>query len=138
MRQAFLDRAHRAMGDPALQRALDRNAEGRQQARREAWAGLYDVEDLRQHAHAIRQVTLDRLDSYLGLFTQRLRERGVQVHQAATSEEACQIVVEIAQRRGATRVAKSKSMLTEEIGLNAALEKAGIQAIETDLGEYII
>ena len=138
MRQAFFSNARRAMGDPSLQSALDRNAEGRQRARREAWAGLHDVEDLRQHARAIRQVTLDRMDFYLGMFAQRLRERGVQVHHAATAEGACQIVVDIAQRRGAAQVAKSKSMLTEEIGLNAALEKAGIQAIETDLGEYIV
>jgi L-lactate dehydrogenase complex protein LldF len=107
MRQAFLDSARRAMGDPALQSALDRNAEGRQRARREAWAGLHDVEDLRQHARAIRQVTLDRLDFYLGLFAQRLGERGVQVHHAGTAEEACQIVVDIAQRLGAAQVAKS-------------------------------
>jgi len=138
MRQAFFNNARRAMADPSLRRALDRNSEERQRARREAWAGLHDAEDLRQDARAIRQVTLDRLDSYLGLFAQRLRERGVQVHQAATAEEACQIVVDIAQRRGAAQVAKSKSMLTEEIGLNAALEKAGIQAVETDLGEYIV
>jgi len=138
MRQAFLRRVHGALADRGLQLALDRNAEARQRARREALAGLRDAEDLRQEARSIRQLTLDRLDAYLGRFTQRLRERGVQVHQAASAADACRIVVEIARRRGAEVVAKSKSMLSEEIGLNAALEQAGIRAVETDLGEYIV
>jgi L-lactate dehydrogenase complex protein LldF len=138
MRQGFLTRVRAALEDADLKHALDHNAEFRQRARRAALAGLHDADDLRQQARAIRQLTLDRLDAHLGTFTQRLRERGVQVHRAATAEEACQIVVDLARRRGAAQVAKSKSMLSEEIGLNAALERAGIQPVETDLGEYIV
>lgn len=138
MSDTFRSQVRRSLADPALQSALDRNAQSRQSAHRQAWAGLHDAEDLRQQARAIRQVTLDRLDSYLGIFTQRLRERGALVHHAETAEQACQIVVDIARRHGAAQVAKSKSMLTEEIGLNTALEQAGIQAVETDLGEYIV
>ncbi|HSE98606.1 MAG TPA: LutB/LldF family L-lactate oxidation iron-sulfur protein, partial [Blastocatellia bacterium] len=63
---------------------------------------------------------------------------GGKVHWASTGEEACRLVLDIARKNGVRRVVKSKSMVTEEMELNEALEEAGIQAVETDLGEYIV
>jgi len=57
---------------------------------------------------------------------------------AREAEEACRIAVDIARRSGASHVVKSKSMVSEEIGLNLAFERAGIQPVETDLGEFIV
>ncbi len=138
MRKAFLSRVRQAIADPSLQGALDRNADKQQDAQRLAMGLLPDPADLRQQARAIRQLTLDRLDAHLGTFTRRLREKGVIVHNASDSEDACRLVVEIARGHEAKTVAKSKSMVTEEIQLNAALAEAGIRAIETDLGEFIV
>lgn len=97
-----------------------------------------DWEALRQCASDLRRHTLDHLDSYLELAEQRVTGAGGQVHWAKDAEAARAIVVGIAGRQGAKFAVKSKSMATEEIGLNRALADAGIEAIETDLGEYII
>ncbi|UCG25324.1 MAG: lactate utilization protein, partial [Chloroflexota bacterium] len=82
--------------------------------------------------------TLARLAEHLETFERNALAAGAQVHWACDGAEASQIVVDIAQRHGATLVTKSKSMATEEIGLNRALSAAGITPVETDLGEWII
>lgn len=138
MSSPFLPRAQAAISDPELQRLLDRNAEVRQAARRAAWSELEDIEALRGRAADVRRRVVADLERYLSRFTERLGENGIQVHRAVDAEQARQIVVEIAQRHQARIVAKSKSMVTEEIGLNAALEAAGIHPVETDLGEFIV
>ena len=71
-------------------------------------------------------------------FAASAERQGCQVHFAADAREACSIVVEIARRAGAREVVKGKTMVGEEMELNHALEAAGIRAVETDLGEYII
>jgi len=79
------------------------------------------------------------LDHYLAQFIARAQENGVIVHRAATAAQAIQIVLQIAQAQGSSPLAaKSKSMVSEEIHLNPALEAAGVRVVETDLGEYII
>ena len=103
-----------------------------------AWDALEDVEALRQRAHEIRMRAVDDLDGLLQQFGESLEALGGHVHFAATAEEACAAIVDICRGAGATLAAKSKSMATEEIGLNTALETAGIRAVETDLGEYIL
>ncbi len=138
MKTSFVERVGQSLADETLQRQLDRNAEVRQRARRAAWAELPDIEASRARAKAIRQEVITKLDRYLGQFVDRLTRNGIQVHRAADAAEACRLVVEIARQHDATLVAKSKSMVTEEIGLNRALEAAGIQSVETDLGEYIV
>ena len=138
MRAAFHRRVRAAIADPKLQAALDINAERRLQARLAALGSLPDPEETRRQAARIRRATIERLDQHLATLRRRLTENGWQVHEAATAEQACAQAVEICQAHGATRVAKSKSMVTEEIALNPALEAAGIQVIETDLGEYIV
>ncbi|HVB36949.1 MAG TPA: LutB/LldF family L-lactate oxidation iron-sulfur protein [Vicinamibacterales bacterium] len=82
--------------------------------------------------------TLARLDHYAVEFERQVVARGGHVHWAATAEDARQHVLRIAAARGATRVVKSKSMVSEEVHLNTFLSRAGVTPIETDLGEYII
>jgi L-lactate dehydrogenase complex protein LldF len=106
--------------------------------RQEAWAQLDDVEDLRERAHAIRMTAIDDLDAHLDRFVAALEAAGGRAHMCATDEEARATVRDICVERNAKLAAKSKSMLSEEIGLNAELEAAGIDVVETDLGEYIL
>jgi len=138
MSSMFVQRAHAAIADAQLQRLLDQNYEARQRAREAALQGLPDPTELRRRARAIRQQVVAKLEAYSNQFESRLRENGVQVHRASDGPEANRLIVEIAQRHGAGLVAKSKSMVTEEIGLNEALEAAGIRPVETDLGEFIV
>jgi L-lactate dehydrogenase complex protein LldF len=138
MRKRFLDRARRAIANPLLQDALERNASRRIEAWRIARQSLPDVEALRTRAHRVREHTIGNLESYLEQFTNQLLSRGWHVHRAATAPDACRIALEIAAVHDAKAVAKSKSMLSEEIGLNRVLEQSGLHVVETDLGEYIV
>ena len=106
--------------------------------RTSAWAGLDDVEALRDRAHAIRMEAIDDLEGHLARFVTALQAVGGIAHVCATAEEARATVTRICIEAEATLAAKSKSMLTEEIELNGALEAAGIEVVETDLGEYIL
>jgi L-lactate dehydrogenase complex protein LldF len=99
---------------------------------------LPEFEALRDQARDLRDHVLAHLDVYLEAYERKVLESGGHVHWARTAEEASRIIVDLAKSRGARSVAKGKSMVSEEIGLNAALERAGIKAVETDLGEYII
>ena len=138
MSMPFLRRARRAIADPALQSALDRNAVNRQTAWQQALASLPDGEAMRTQARRVREQTIENLDSYLAQFTDQLLQNGWRVHHAADAEEACRITLEIARSHDAGTLTKSKSMLSEEIGLNRALEHAGLRVVETDLGEFIV
>jgi L-lactate dehydrogenase complex protein LldF len=101
-------------------------------------AELPEWEQLRQLGSDIRQHTIQNLDIYLTQLEARIQAAGGHVHWAQTAKEARQIVLQIAGENHVKTVVKSKSMATEEIGLNHALEEAGIEALETDLGEFII
>lgn len=138
MRAAFHRRVRAAIADPKLQSALDRNAERRLRARLAALATLPDAPGVRRQAAATRHATVEHLDQHVAALQRRLAENGWQVHEAATAEAACAQAVAICRAHGATLVAKSKSMVTEEIGLNPALERAGLRVVETDLGEYVV
>lgn len=135
----FSDQIRQALANPDLQAALDANAEKRIQAVHSARASLPEPwEVLRRRAHNVRAEVIENLDRYLEEFVSRLENNGVIVHHAATAAQAAQIVLDIAKEQGALLAAKSKSMVSEEIELNHALEAAGMQVVETDLGEYII
>jgi L-lactate dehydrogenase complex protein LldF len=95
-------------------------------------------EQLRQSAHELRMHTLLNLDRYLEQLERQVVAAGGQVHWAEDAAAARAIVLEIAKKHAVTTAVKVKSMATEEIGLNQALEAAGIRAYETDLGEFII
>ena len=133
----FKANVHEALHDARLQRAM--NASGNFVPRRAAAAErLPEFEALRDSARDIKDHTLAHLDLYLEEYERRVIESGGHVHYARDAEEARKIFLDLCARRGAKRVTKGKSMISEEIGLNQALEAAGIEAIETDLGEYII
>jgi L-lactate dehydrogenase complex protein LldF len=138
MRTGFRKRIREAIANPVLQRALDQNAERRLQAKESAYASIPNVEDLRQHFREVREKTVNNLDTYLAQLRENLQAHGIHVHWAESAERACQIVLHIAYDHNASLIAKSKSMISEEIALNHALEKAGLQVVETDLGEYIV
>ncbi len=133
----FKDNVHDALTDARLQGALvhARNFTGRRAA---AADRLPEFERLRDSARAIKDHTLAHLDLYLEAYERKVTEGGGHVHYAEDAEAARRIVIELCRRVGAKSVTKGKSMISEEIGLNQALEAAGIEAVETDLGEYII
>jgi len=135
---AFKSNAHVALEDGQLQRALA-NVEVRfVEGRAEAAKRLPEFESLRDAARDLKDHTLAHLDLYLESFERKVTESGGQVHFARTAEEACAAVLDICTARRARTVAKGKSMISEESGLNETLEAAGLSVIETDLGEYII
>ena len=138
MTLAFRERARRAIADSQLQRLLDHNADARQRSRIEALQEIPHASDLRQRARSIRQQVVFGLEAYLEQFGAHLADNGVQVRRAADAAEANRHILEIVRSHKAQLVAKSKSMLTEELGLNAALEAAGVRVVETDLGEYVV
>ncbi|MBI5690069.1 MAG: iron-sulfur cluster-binding protein [Verrucomicrobia bacterium] len=100
--------------------------------------GFADPNRLRTLAGQIKQHALENLDTYLPQVEARLKANGAQVHWAGTGEKACEIVLRIMKARGATRMVKAKTMVSEEIELAAYLEKHGLEALETDLGEFIV
>lgn len=95
-------------------------------------------EFLRQQAAEAKRRTLRNLPDMLELAEKNLQKNGCQVKWAATAEEANQMVLEIARQHDVHTVTKSKSMLSEELGVNHVMEEAGLRVVETDLGEYII
>jgi L-lactate dehydrogenase complex protein LldF len=111
---------------------------GFQDRRAATIAKLPEWETLRDEGRAIKNHVLAHLDLYLERFERKVTESGGQVHWARTGREACEIIERICRDVDARTVTKGKSMVAEEIGLNAHLEAAGMTMIETDLGEYII
>jgi L-lactate dehydrogenase complex protein LldF len=134
----FLDAAEQALRNANLQLALARLADTLGQRNKDAWAALQDSDALRERARAIKDATLAELDRHLETLVQSVERRGGQVHFAADAAEACRIILDILRKGGIRKVVKSKSMTSEEIHLNPALEEAGVQVVETDFGEYII
>jgi L-lactate dehydrogenase complex protein LldF len=137
-RQRFREIARGKLGDARIQGALDQATDRLRTNRVAAWEGLSDVEALRERAHEIRMAVIDDLDGHVARFTAALEARGGHVYVARTAAEASAYVAELCRKRGARLAAKSKSMASEEIGLNEALEAVGVKPVETDLGEYIL
>ena len=134
----FKQNAAAALDDATLQKAL-RNAAPRFVAKRGlARDRLPEFDAIRDAARDLKDHVLAHLDIYLEAYEAKVRETGGHVHWAATPQEARQIILKLARDRGAKKVTKGKSMISEEIDLNQALADAGIEPIETDLGEYII
>jgi L-lactate dehydrogenase complex protein LldF len=101
-------------------------------------ARFADWEAARQRCHEIKWEAVNHLDRYLEEFEANVIKRGGHVFWAADAEQARNYVVELAAARGVKCIVKSKSMVTEEVHLNATLEKQGIEVWESDLGEYIV
>jgi L-lactate dehydrogenase complex protein LldF len=131
----FTAAAAQALADPALQKALVNVKHGFVTKRATAKANLPEFDTLRQEARSIKDHTLTHLDLYLDAYERKVTESGGEVHYAADAAHARTIILDLC--RGARLVTKGKSMVSEEIGLNAHLEAAGIEVVETDLGEYV-
>ncbi len=136
--ETFDQNARAALQDPQLRGALRNLATTIGERRKVAITTVDDWEGLRERARAIKEETLAHLDQYLEEFADNAERAGAQVHWARDAKEACAIVIRLIEERHASHVVKSKSMATEEIHLNAALEARGLEPIETDLGEWII
>jgi L-lactate dehydrogenase complex protein LldF len=134
----FVPAARQALADPPLQAALVRLTDTLMAGNRRGYASLADSGPLRDHAKRIKEHTLAHLDRCLEQLEASVVRRGGRVHWAATGADARRIVVEIAQKAGCRRAVKSKSMTSEEVHLNLALEAAGVEVTETDFGEFII
>jgi len=138
MMSPFQERVRAALGDRNLHVALDRATAqlgGRQSM---ALSTLENSDLVRDVARRAKMEILRDLGGNLKRFEGQLLANGAQVHWAEDGRQANRIILEIAKQRGLKRVVKGKSMATEETHLNAALAKAGLEVVETDLGEYIV
>lgn len=109
----------------------------RQKRDKAAWS-IPEWEELREQASQIKEHVLSNLDDYLLQFEEQAIANGVEVHWAYDAVEFNEIILRIIRDNHAQKLVKSKSMLTEECGLNPFLEKNGIEVIDTDLGERIL
>lgn len=134
----FKSNAREALDDPALQRALGNVRSGFIGKRAKAAAALPEFDALRDNARDIKNHVLAHLDLYLETYSEKVEAAGGHVHFARDAEEARNIILGICRDTDARTVTKGKSMITEEIGLNAFLEEHSVAPVETDLGEYII
>jgi len=136
---AFRDRIRKSIENETLQTALDNNTERRLRGKTLAFESIPDWSERRQRAHRIRANVIEHLDEYLDQFIANAQANGIIVHRAKDAAEAINHVLRIAQHESRKPlIAKSKSMVSEEIELNHHLEKHGINVVETDLGEYIV
>jgi L-lactate dehydrogenase complex protein LldF len=136
--QTFPQAAHTALANTQLRRNLGHATEIIRTKRARVVAELDDWEELRLAGEALKRSTMARLDEHLVRLEREVTDRGGTVHWARDANEANAIVTRLVQETGETEVVKVKSMATQEIGLNEALEAAGITAHETDLAELIV
>ena len=136
--ETFDQNARVALRDTQLRGALDNLVKTFGDRRKEVIKTVDDWEGLRNEARRIKDETLLNLDRYLEQFTGNAEKAGTVIHWARDGREACGIILDLIDAHDATNVVKSKSMATEEIHLNHALEAEGVNPVETDLGEWII
>jgi L-lactate dehydrogenase complex protein LldF len=134
----FAARSRAAVNDAGLRRSFRSAMDFLQAKRRAQFGDAEELRTLRDLGAAIRRHALAHLPDLLEQLEARLSSNGIKVHWAETPAEANAIVLDIATRANAKRFVKGKSMVSEEVGLNHALEAAGIEALETDMGEYIV
>ena len=134
----FKARAGQKLADQRLQQTLKKFSTKFVGARASAITELDDFEATRNAAVERRMRAIENLDVWLATFEKEATRRGATVLYAETAEQASKLVVEIAKKHDVKKVIKSKSMVSEEMALNSALEAAGVTPIETDLGEYIL
>ena len=135
---SFFESSEAGAADRELQRKLENASSRHLDHFAQVKAEYSDYEEERSQSRRIKEHAIARLDELIVELTGKLKARGCEVFAAATVEEARDYIVSVARSTGARRVVKGKSMTTEEIGLNPALENAGMEVLETDLGEYIV
>ena len=134
----FKARMGEKLADAKLQAALRKLQSNFVKGRAERVLELDNFEAIRTAAAAIRDRAVDNLAAYLEEFERNATARGAVVHWAETTADVNRIVCELAQQYNVRKAVKGKSMVSEECALNEALEAAGVQVVETDLGEYIL
>ncbi len=134
----FKEGSAAAIADERIQRNLAGLYSGFHSARLDAASATSQWEDLQARGREIKAHVIENLDYYLDMLAKNVERAGGNVFFAKDAEEASAYVVDLAVSRGVELVIKSKSMLSEEMGLNERLEQEGIEPVETDLGEYIV
>lgn len=134
----FREKSSRALKTPTLQSALSLFLKSVPSNRKRMLKHFPEFEETRNTAVAIKDSALANLEQLHAVFKANMEKRGAHVMRCATANAANAAIVDICQRHNARRVVKSKSMISEEIGLNTALEAEGLEVVETDLGEYIV
>jgi L-lactate dehydrogenase complex protein LldF len=134
----FNERLDEGIHDEAMRRSVSSAQERLLTRKLSAAEELGNWEKWRDLGEQIRQHTLENLDYYLMQLSDNVAKRGGHVFFAKTKEEASQYIQEVAERKKAKKIVKSKSMVTEEINMNQALERIGCEVVESDLGEYIL
>ncbi|MEJ7632237.1 MAG: LutB/LldF family L-lactate oxidation iron-sulfur protein [Rubrobacteraceae bacterium] len=139
--EGFNQRSRKAIGDRQLHDAVALASKNLIGGRNKVLGSLPDAPELRERAYRIKQETMANLDRYLEQMADAVEARGGNVFFASDGEDAIRYVADLARRKGAKIIAKSKSMATEEIELNRRLEEdypdLGLEIVETDLGEWI-
>jgi L-lactate dehydrogenase complex protein LldF len=131
-------RTELALGDEFLRKAVAFTTNKLKTGRLKAMDDFGDWETWRERGRAIREHVVSHLDYYLGQFADNVAKAGGHVHFCQTGEDAVRTFLDIARKAEAKLVAKGKSMVSEEIHLNERLKEIGVEAVETDLGEYIL
>ena len=135
---SFEKRVHKGIENEFMIESVS-SAQGRFRSRKAAASEeLGNWEDWRALGEEIRTHTLENIDYYLQQLSDNVVKRGGHVFFAETAEEANTYVQNVVKKKNAKKIVKSKSMVTEEIGLNKAIEEAGAEVVETDLGEWIL
>jgi L-lactate dehydrogenase complex protein LldF len=134
----FKKNSVRALENKTLQQALHYTTERFTSARERAKREFGELDNLREKAREIKKRTIENLDSYLEMLEENVCKAGGKVYWAEDAKGAVDTVLDIARKNRVKLVVKSKSMATEEIELNRAIEGEGIDVVETDLGEYIV
>jgi hypothetical protein len=136
--EGFAERARVALADPKLRGAVAFTSDNKVETRALAMESLRDPEGLRDLAAELRDAVLARLDEHLERLAVNWEAAGGRVFFAADAAEARDYICSVARKHSVRLTVKSKSMASEEIGLNQALAAQGIEAVETDLGEWIV
>ena len=137
MKTEFKASIDRALANPDLRGALGRFSVAYRASREKAYEGL-DFEAIRDRVKAVKAGAATRLNELAAAFQERAEAQGAKVFRAGSPAEVRAYVLALARERGVRTIVKSKSMASEEIHLNQHLEEAGLEVVETDLGEWII
>ena len=138
MNKNFKKRIKFALDNKSMREAIKKATTILKNNRLKASEEMGDWDEWRQRGKDIRSHVIDNLDYYLKQFADNVRDKGGKVHFADRADDVIKVVTQIIEQHQAKTVAKSKSMISEEVHLNKALHDRGVEAIETDLAEYII
>jgi L-lactate dehydrogenase complex protein LldF len=134
----FHERTEKGIQDPFMRKAVSKAQDGLREKKLKATESLGNWEQWRFLGEEIRQHTLNNLDYYLNQLSENVQKNGGNIYFAETAEDAREYVKNIIKTKNAKKVVKSKSMVTEEISLNEAIEEVGCEVLETDLAEFIL